>query len=126
MPPEVRLTRREEQVLRHVRMGESNKEIAEILGVGEQAVKALVSRLLLKFAVPNRTSLATLTNGGPRAPRSAAPRAHRLADLLAESRRLREDNRVLLDRIRAQLREVRRARRRATTGGGPTTPRGAG
>ena len=52
-----RLTPREQQVLRHVRAGGSNKEIAATLGISEQSVKAIVSRLLLKYRVPNRTTL---------------------------------------------------------------------
>jgi DNA-binding CsgD family transcriptional regulator len=56
--PEIRLTPRETEVLRHVRTGESNRAIAADLGISEQAVKALVSRLLLKFGVVNRTTLA--------------------------------------------------------------------
>jgi PAS domain S-box-containing protein len=38
--------------------GRENKEIAAELGLAEQSVKMLVSRLLQKFGVPNRAALA--------------------------------------------------------------------
>lgn len=56
-PPRLRLTRRQRQVAELVARGEPNKLIAEELGVGEQAVKSLVSRLLAKFRVGNRVLL---------------------------------------------------------------------
>jgi hypothetical protein len=45
-------------VLRHVVAGLANKSIAEDMGIGEQAVKAHISRLFLKFRVENRAGLA--------------------------------------------------------------------
>lgn len=51
------LTPREAEILVHVRAAESNKDIARTLGISEQAIKALVSRLLVKFDVENRAGL---------------------------------------------------------------------
>jgi len=45
-------------VLQHVVAGFANKAIAEQMGVGEQAIKAHISRLFLKFRVENRAGLA--------------------------------------------------------------------
>jgi PAS domain-containing protein len=45
-------------VLKRVVAGYANKAIAEALGIGEQAVKAHISRLFLKFRVENRAGLA--------------------------------------------------------------------
>jgi DNA-binding CsgD family transcriptional regulator len=52
------LTPREQQVLRHVVRGETNKQIASLLKVTEQAIKEHVSALLDKFEAPNRAALA--------------------------------------------------------------------
>lgn len=51
------VTARQEQVVRLVASGRSNKQIATELGISERAVKALVSRLLEKFSAPNRAGL---------------------------------------------------------------------
>lgn len=53
-----RLTTRQAQVLQMVALGHENKRIAARLGIGEPAVKAVVSRLLLKLNLPNRAGLA--------------------------------------------------------------------
>ncbi len=53
-----RLTRREEEVLRHVMQNLANKEIASALNLSERTVKFHVSALLAKFHVPNRVQLA--------------------------------------------------------------------
>jgi len=45
-------------VLRRVVTGRANKAIAEGMGIGEQAVKAHISRLFLKFRVESRAGLA--------------------------------------------------------------------
>lgn len=45
-------------MLEHVVAGLANKAIAEEMGIGEQAVKAHISRLFLKFRVENRAGLA--------------------------------------------------------------------
>jgi PAS domain S-box-containing protein len=55
-PPHI--TPRELQVLALVLNGESNKAIANTLGVSEQAIKEHVSRLMHKLDVPNRAALA--------------------------------------------------------------------
>ena len=52
-----RLTRRQEQVLHHLVRGETNREIAQALGLTEQAVKLHVSNLLRKTGTTNRTKL---------------------------------------------------------------------
>jgi DNA-binding NarL/FixJ family response regulator len=55
---EPKLTRREEEVLRCLSLGQTNKEIAAALSVSVQSVKVYVSNLLRKTGVPNRNSLA--------------------------------------------------------------------
>jgi len=51
------LTEREEEVLSHVSLGQSNKEIAAHLGLSPQSVKVYVSNLLRKSGVSNRSGL---------------------------------------------------------------------
>jgi len=48
------LTTREVDVLRHLALGRSNKEIASLLGIGEETVKTHVSHVLSKLQVENR------------------------------------------------------------------------
>jgi two-component system, NarL family, response regulator LiaR len=52
------LTERENDVLRLLAEGRSNKEIARNLNIGEQTVKTHVSRILDKLGVPSRTQAA--------------------------------------------------------------------
>ena len=52
------LTDRENDVLRLLAEGFSNKEIAKSLNIGEQTVKTHVSRILDKLGVPSRTQAA--------------------------------------------------------------------
>jgi len=63
-----RLTQREHEVLDHVRRGESNKEVAQQLGVTEQSVKVYVSNLLRKTGATNRRELAYLLTATPLKP----------------------------------------------------------
>jgi len=53
-------TDREREVLLMLVAGRSNKEIGYTLGIGEQSVKAHVSKLLRKNRVPNRIALSVL------------------------------------------------------------------
>jgi DNA-binding NarL/FixJ family response regulator len=55
---ETRLTKREEEVLRYLTMGRSNKEIAQSLALSVQSVKVHVSNLFRKTGTSNRSSLA--------------------------------------------------------------------
>jgi DNA-binding NarL/FixJ family response regulator len=48
------LTTRETEVLRHVALGRSNKEIGGALGIGEETVKTHVGHVLAKLQVENR------------------------------------------------------------------------
>ena len=74
--------------------GLANKKIAEEMGIGEQAVKAHISRLFLKFRVENRAGLAVAVMTRELDERSiAANELERLA---------REEHRVAL-RTRAKL-----------------------
>lgn len=52
-----RLTARQLEVLELVARGRSNREIASLLNVSENGVKAHIARLLVKFGVPNRAAL---------------------------------------------------------------------
>lgn len=62
------LTGRQLRALELVRAGRTNKEIAGELGIGEQAAKAQVRRLMRRFGVPNRAALAALARHAPEAP----------------------------------------------------------
>jgi two-component system, NarL family, response regulator LiaR len=55
--PEV-LTERETEVLRLLAQGQSNKEIARALNIGEKTVKTHVSNILAKLGVASRTQAA--------------------------------------------------------------------
>ncbi len=52
------LTAREAEVLRHLALGESNREIATVLNVSEETVKTHVANLLSKLQVVNRAQAA--------------------------------------------------------------------
>ena len=52
------LTEREIEVLRLLAQGQSNKEIARTLIIGEKTVKTHVSNILAKLGVPSRTQAA--------------------------------------------------------------------
>lgn len=52
------LTPREEEVLRHLAAGESNRSIAAALGVSEETVKTHVASVLSKLRVENRAQAA--------------------------------------------------------------------
>ncbi len=52
------LTDRETEVLRLLAQGQSNKEIAHTLSIGEKTVKTHVSNILSKLGVPSRTQAA--------------------------------------------------------------------
>ncbi len=52
------LTARETEVLRLLAQGQSNKEIARTLVIGEKTVKTHVSNILAKLGVPSRTQAA--------------------------------------------------------------------
>ena len=52
------LTVRQQEVLEHLRLGESNKMIARRLGMTEGTVKVHIRQMMRKFHVSNRTKLA--------------------------------------------------------------------
>ena len=58
--PNRQLTPRERDVIRGVVAGRTNAEIANELGIGEQAVKNLLSGVYHKYYVRNRLQLAVL------------------------------------------------------------------
>ena len=61
-------------MLRRVVTGLANKAIAEEMGIGEQAVKAHISRLFLKFRVESRAGLAVAAMNRQLDERSSAAR----------------------------------------------------
>lgn len=61
--PLARLTEREEEILRLVSVGMSNKEIARKLDLQEKTVKHHMTRILSKLHVRNRTEAALLHRG---------------------------------------------------------------
>lgn len=80
-----RVTPREREVLRLVVEGRANKRIAEEMSIGEQAVKAHISRLFLKFRVESRAGLAVAAMSDEIDRRSVA--ARELERLAAEEHR---------------------------------------
>jgi DNA-binding CsgD family transcriptional regulator len=76
------LTRRQRQVLDGLIRGLTNKEIAAELGIGPDAVKRVVSRLLIKLNAPSRTALVqpALQTDAARRRRSQYPNALSLLD----------------------------------------------
>jgi DNA-binding CsgD family transcriptional regulator len=76
------LTPRQRQVVDGLIRGLTNKEIAAELGVGPDAVKRTISRLLLKLNAPSRTALVqvTLRSSAARLGRSTASNALSLLD----------------------------------------------
>lgn len=56
--PPIHLTPRERDVVRHVMLGESNKQIARRLGISNYTVRDHVSNLLKKAGVTSRSRLA--------------------------------------------------------------------
>jgi DNA-binding NarL/FixJ family response regulator len=56
--PDVPLTQRESQVLRHLALGLSNKEIAQSLTISVETVKEHVQNILRKISVADRTQAA--------------------------------------------------------------------
>ena len=77
-----RLTPRQRQILDGLVRGLANKEIAAELGIGPDAVKRVVSRLLIKLDVSSRTALVkpALQSDAARRRRSRAPSALSLLD----------------------------------------------
>jgi DNA-binding NarL/FixJ family response regulator len=53
--PDSDLSSREQEVLRHLVDGMSNKEIASLLGITEATVKCHVSTILMRLDVSDRT-----------------------------------------------------------------------
>lgn len=58
LPPELPLTAREAQVLRHVAFGLSNREIAQSLEISVETVKEHVQNILRKTGASDRTDVA--------------------------------------------------------------------
>lgn len=56
------LTERQIQVLKHVRVGRSNKQIGYDMNISESTVKSHISEILRKFAVTTRTQLVSRLN----------------------------------------------------------------
>ena len=79
-----RLTPRQRQVLDGLIRGLANKEIAAELGIGPDAVKRVISRLLIKLDASSRTALVkpALQTDAARRRRSRAPSALSLLDVV--------------------------------------------
>jgi DNA-binding NarL/FixJ family response regulator len=60
--PDHRLTRRESDILQLVAQGAANKEIADLLQLGDKTVRNYVSRLYRKLAIQDRAQLTSLTS----------------------------------------------------------------
>src|SRR5215468_10507919 len=82
---EVKVTRREEEVLRGILRGHANKEIAGDLNLSERTVKFHVSSLLSKFRVRGRMELvreaSRFSNWAPPKPAAPATREHEPREL---------------------------------------------
>ncbi|MGW4858899.1 response regulator [Kocuria palustris] len=57
LPSTLTLTARESEVLQHLARGQSNREIAELMGVSEKSVKLHLTNLVAKFQVRDRLQL---------------------------------------------------------------------
>jgi DNA-binding NarL/FixJ family response regulator len=77
----VSLTARQQQVLDHLRLGESNKMIARRLGMTEGTVKVHVRQMMRKCQASNRTQLAV---GGATPAKSSEDDTHLLVEKSAE------------------------------------------
>jgi len=73
--PPIHLTPRELEIVRHVMLGESNKQIARRLGISNYTVRDHVSNLLKKAGVTSRSRLA-LVISAPVAHAVHEPAAH--------------------------------------------------
>jgi len=60
--PNITLTKKEKEILKHICKGETNKSIADKLCVSEQTVKSHCNHLFKKFGVPNRVKLALMAS----------------------------------------------------------------
>jgi DNA-binding CsgD family transcriptional regulator len=67
MPIQRPLTPKQQQILRSVARGKTNKDIAAELGISEQGVKVHVSRLLERYGAENRVELVSLARAWPEA-----------------------------------------------------------
>ncbi|BCR05786.1 DNA-binding response regulator [Desulfuromonas versatilis] len=56
--PNIRLTKKEAEILKYVCAGDTNKKIAQRLNISEQTVKSHCNHLFKKFGVKNRVKLA--------------------------------------------------------------------
>jgi DNA-binding NarL/FixJ family response regulator len=67
------LTRRQRDVLALISEGQSNKLIADALGMSESTVKAHVKQIIRRLHVVNRTQAALLATRGTAPARAAMP-----------------------------------------------------
>jgi DNA-binding NarL/FixJ family response regulator len=61
--PTVNLSPRQEQILRHVHMGNTNKMIARALGISEGTVKVHLTSIFQQLGAPNRAAAVAIYNG---------------------------------------------------------------
>ena len=108
----MRLTPREKDVLGQVCAGASSKEIAVAIGVSEQAIKAHISNLFLKFDVTNRAGLATAASD------ARFDRQQVLSNRYHERARALASENALLRRENAGLRAELKRSTDATSEGG--------
>jgi DNA-binding NarL/FixJ family response regulator len=73
--PDVGLTKRESDVLRHLAGGSSNREISRMLFLSEKTVKAHLAAVFRKLGVTNRTQAAMAAVAMGMSTPTAAPRA---------------------------------------------------
>lgn len=72
---ELRLSVREDQIIRLVLEGKTNKQIGDLLAISEKTVKHYMTIIMQKFNVKNRVGVALMAGGmigdGPNGPRQA-------------------------------------------------------
>lgn len=59
-----KLTIREEEVIRYLKQGKTNREIGQIMGVKEKTVKFYIMHINMKLKTKNRLEIVAVTSNG--------------------------------------------------------------